>query len=90
MSYSAACKCSCCNSYRKGQREGIKLAASVAADYDHLSSHDYKVSECILGKLNVLKRKPRRNRKADRRRKGGEFLLGSVLSKEKRRKDRRH
>lgn len=40
---------------------GIQLAASVAKDYDYLSYHGYLVSECILGKLNVLKGKPRKN-----------------------------
>ena len=42
-------------------RYGIFLAAEVAADYDNLSSHDHLVSECILGKLNVLKRRPKKN-----------------------------
>lgn len=37
---------------------GIRLAASVAADYDKLSMHSHLVSECILGKLNLLKGKP--------------------------------
>lgn len=40
---------------------GIRLAASVAEDYDQTNSHPYLVSECILSKLNVLKRKPKRN-----------------------------
>lgn len=43
------------------QISGIRLAASVAAEYDRMSAHDYLVSDCILGKLNVLDRKPRRN-----------------------------
>lgn len=41
---------------------GIKLAASVAADYDKYSSHPYLVSECILGKLNALPGKPKKNK----------------------------
>lgn len=41
--------------------DGIKLAAEVAKDYDKYSYHDHLVSECILRKLNVLKRRPRRN-----------------------------
>lgn len=45
-----------------GTKFGIKLAASVASDYDKYNSHPYLVSDCILGKLNVLKGKPRRNR----------------------------
>ena len=50
--------------YRKAMRHGIRLAAEVATDYDKYSYHDYLVSECILGKLNVLKRRPRKNRAA--------------------------
>jgi hypothetical protein len=46
---------------RRGQIEGIRLAADVASDYDRTNSHPYLVSDCILGKLNVLKGKPRRN-----------------------------
>jgi hypothetical protein len=45
----------------EAQINGIRLAASVAGDYDVLSMHPYLPSECILGKLNVLKRKPRKN-----------------------------
>lgn len=42
-------------------RYGIQIAAEVAADYDRLSTHTNLVSECILGKLNVLKRRPKKN-----------------------------
>lgn len=42
-------------------RYGILIAAEVASDYDRYSSHPYLVSDCILGKLNVLKGKPRPN-----------------------------
>jgi hypothetical protein len=42
-------------------RYGIWIAAEVASDYDKTNSHPYLVSECILGKLNVLKGKPRKN-----------------------------
>lgn len=41
---------------------GIWLAAEVASDYDKTNSHPYLVSDCILGKLNVLKGKPRKNK----------------------------
>lgn len=41
--------------------KGVRMAAEIASEYDHSSSHPYLVSECILGKLNVLKRKPRKN-----------------------------
>lgn len=40
---------------------GIQLAAEVAKDYDKYSYHSHLVSECILGKLNVTKRHPRKN-----------------------------
>jgi hypothetical protein len=43
---------------------GIELAASVAAAYDSSSSHPFLVSDCILGKLNRLKGKPRPNETA--------------------------
>ena len=46
------------------QVNGIRLAASVAQEYDKVSSHPYLVSDCIMGKLNVLKGKPRRNEAA--------------------------
>ena len=42
-------------------RYGIQIAAEVAKDYDKYSYHDHLVSECILGKLNVLKGRPKRN-----------------------------
>lgn len=40
---------------------GIRLAAEVASDYDKYSYHGHLVSECILGKLNVMKGRPRKN-----------------------------
>jgi hypothetical protein len=40
---------------------GIQLAAEVAKDYDKYSYHDHLVSECILGKLNVLQGRPKKN-----------------------------
>jgi hypothetical protein len=46
---------------RYAQINGIKLAAAVAEDYDQYSSHPYLVSECILGKLNVMAGKPAKN-----------------------------
>lgn len=48
---------------RASLAEGIRLAADVAKDYDSLSSHPYRVSDCILGKLNVMKGRPRKNRR---------------------------
>ena len=46
---------------RTAKVAGIKLAADVAGDYNHTSSHPYLISDCILGKLNVLKGQPRKN-----------------------------
>lgn len=45
---------------------GIQLAAEVASAYDKYSYHSHLVSECILGKLNVMKGRPHRNRWAKR------------------------
>jgi hypothetical protein len=47
-------------------RYGIELAAEVAKDYDKYSYHSHLVSECILGKLNVMKGRPQRNPRAVR------------------------
>lgn len=46
---------------RAAFRYGIQLAADVAKDYDKYSTHSHLVSECILGKLNVLKGRPKKN-----------------------------
>jgi hypothetical protein len=44
-----------------GIKTGIRMAASVASEYDGLSLHPNLVSDCILWKLNLFKKKPRRN-----------------------------
>jgi hypothetical protein len=44
-------------------QRGVVAAADVAAAYDSTSTHPYRLGDCILAKLNVGKRKPRRNRK---------------------------
>lgn len=44
---------------------GVMLAAEVASGYDKTNSHPYLVSDCILGKLNLLKGKPRKNPDAE-------------------------
>lgn len=46
---------------REAQIKGIRLAASVASDYDKANTHPYLVSDCILCKLNVRKGGPRKN-----------------------------
>ena len=43
-------------------QRGVVAAADVAASYDSTSTHPYRLGDCILAKLNVGKRKPRRNR----------------------------
>jgi hypothetical protein len=43
-------------------QRGVIAAADVAAAYDSTSTHPYRLGDCILAKLNVGKRKPRRNR----------------------------
>lgn len=48
---------------RKARNEGIRLASSVVADYDRTNSHPYMVSDCILGKLNLLPKEALRKNK---------------------------
>lgn len=40
---------------------GARAAADVAAQYNATSSHPYRLDDCILGKLNLRQRVPRRN-----------------------------
>lgn len=47
-------------------KSGAMAAASIAASYDASSTHPYRLGDCILAKLNVSKRKPRRNLRAQR------------------------
>lgn len=47
--------------YSKAVLHGIRLAADVAASYDKYSYHPYLVSDCILGKLNAMEGKVRKN-----------------------------
>lgn len=56
---------------------GIQIAADVAKDYDKHSLHPYLVSDCILGKLNVLKGPPRKNKDA----KKVDALIASIEKK---------
>lgn len=48
-------------------QRGAIAAASIAETYDGSSTHVYRLGDCILGKLNIRKPKPRINRKAQRR-----------------------
>lgn len=48
-------------------QRGVIAAAHVAETYDSTSTHPYRLGDCILGKLNVGRRKtPRRNRQVAR------------------------
>ena len=47
-------------------QRGAIAAASVAETYDSTSTHPYRLSDCILGKLNIRKQKPRVNQQAPR------------------------
>lgn len=47
-------------------QRGVRAAADVARSYDSTSTHPYRLDDCILAKLNVGRRKPRRNRHVQR------------------------
>lgn len=92
-------------------RRGIEAAASFVEQFNHYcTGHPYMLSDCILGKFNVMAkgRRVRKNpdyiqiwpdpkgrrtparRKAERRTPGGPtFALGSVMSKERREREKR-
>lgn len=53
------------NKYSEFQR-GVLAAADVARSYDSTSTHPYRLADCIVAKLNVTSRKPRRNRQVQR------------------------
>ena len=43
---------------------GVKTAAALAGEYNGSTTHAYRLDDCILGKLNIDKRKmPRKNKK---------------------------
>lgn len=47
-------------------QQGVMAAADVAKAYDSTSTHPYRLGDCILAKLNVGRKKPRRNRQVQR------------------------
>ena len=47
-------------------QRGVRAAADVARAYDSTSTHPYRLDDCILAKLNVGRRKPRKNRHVQR------------------------
>jgi len=42
---------------------GVRAAAGLASEYDGCSSHPLRLEDCILGKLNMLEGRPRRNKR---------------------------
>ena len=42
-------------------QRGVRAAADIARSYDSTSTHPYRLDDCILAKLNVGRRKPRKN-----------------------------
>jgi hypothetical protein len=51
------------STYSEGYRKGIEAAASFVEQFDKYVNHDYLLSECILSKFNVMKGKPRKNKR---------------------------
>jgi hypothetical protein len=47
-------------------KRGAIAAAAVAEAYESTSTHPFRLGDCILGKLNIRKQKPRINRQAPR------------------------
>ena len=45
----------------RAYRAGAIAAADHASSYDSSSTHDYLLGDCILGKMNLRKGKPRKN-----------------------------
>lgn len=45
-------------------RYGILVAAELASQYDGSSIHPYRLEDCILAKLNLLKGRLRKNKRA--------------------------
>lgn len=44
-------------------KKGVRAAADVASNYNGSTTHAYRLEDCIAGKLNVGRLKPRRNKK---------------------------
>jgi hypothetical protein len=40
---------------------GARAAAELAGHYDGSSTHEYRLEDCVLGKLNIRRGRPRRN-----------------------------
>jgi hypothetical protein len=48
---------------KRGRANGASAAAAVADDYNATSTHDYRLGDCILAKLNLRGGLPRRNQR---------------------------
>ena len=46
---------------RRAYRAGAAAAADMADQYNGSTIHEYLLGDCILGKMNIRKGKPRRN-----------------------------
>jgi hypothetical protein len=58
---------------------GVQEAASIADNYNSSTTHLFRLGDCILGKLNLRKGKPRRNQKAIKTSKQS-FAAGMALA----------
>jgi hypothetical protein len=56
--------------YARGARD----AADLTTEYECVNSHPYRLSDCILGKMNLRDGKPRKNPRA-----GSQFWQGYAL-----------
>jgi hypothetical protein len=46
---------------RRAYETGAEMAAAVADQYNGSTTHEYRLGDCILGKMNIRKGKPRKN-----------------------------
>ena len=46
---------------RRAYQLGATAAADVADQYNGATTHEYRLGDCVLGKMNIRKGKPRRN-----------------------------
>jgi len=49
----------------KAFRAGPEVAADLADQYNGVTLHDHRLGDCILGKLNIRKSRPRKNRPSE-------------------------
>lgn len=48
--------------YHAGLVSGLRGAAQFISQFDKTSSHPYRLSDCLLAKFNMRKKKVRKNR----------------------------